>query len=126
MVSKIVADHHLKLGAIEFNLISDQQLLEININSLNHNYYTDIITFDYNEGAVIIGDIYISIDRVKENAVGYKTSTMNELLRVIFHGVLHLAGYKDKTKADKAMMTRMENKYLKAYEKKVPRGTINQ
>jgi probable rRNA maturation factor len=113
---KIISDHHFRLSQIEINLISDEELLKINIESLNHNYYTDIITFDYTEQGNISGDLYISIDRVKENARDYKTSSQNELLRVIIHGVLHLAGYKDKTKVDKAEMTKMENKYLMLFE----------
>lgn len=111
----IISDHHLKLDIIEFNFISDEELLEINIQSLNHNYYTDIITFDYSDQDKITGDIYISLDRVKENSNTYQTSSSDELLRVIIHGVLHLCGYKDKEKAHKTKMTEMENKYLRQF-----------
>jgi probable rRNA maturation factor len=112
LIKKIIQDHKNKLASIEVNLISDEQLLLINQQSLKHNYYTDIITFDYSEGKLITGDIYISLDRVKENAGAYKTSSVSELFRVIIHGVLHLCGYKDKSKNDKSEMTKMEDKYL--------------
>ncbi len=112
VLTRIIGDHKFQLSQIEINLISDEELLKINIDSLNHNYYTDIITFDYRDGRIISGDIYISIDRVKENAQEYKTSAQDELLRVIIHGVLHLVGFKDKGKEEKTQMTQMENKYL--------------
>jgi probable rRNA maturation factor len=122
IIYKIIKDHQFHLESIEFNFINDQEILQININSLNHNYYTDIITFDYRENKKIIGDIYISLERIKDNSSQFKTSMLNELLRVIFHGVLHLAGYKDKTKIEKEKMTEMENIYLLAFNN-VPRGT---
>ena len=103
----------------ELNYIfcSDEELLEINKRFLNHNYYTDIITFNLsaNNNDLIIGEIYISIDRVKENAKTYNTSVAMELHRVIFHGILHLCGYKDKTHDQKRKMTQKENHYLKKY-----------
>jgi len=79
---------------------------------LEHDYYTDIITFDYVEGDIISGDLFISVDRVKENAAKFETTFLNELVRVIFHGVLHLAGYKDKTTSDEQLMRKKENFYL--------------
>ncbi len=112
VLTRIISDHKFQLSQIEINLINDEELLKINIESLNHNYYTDIITFDYREGRNISGDIYISIDRVKENAREYKTSAQDELLRVIIHGVLHLVGFMDKKKEEKTKMTQMENKYM--------------
>lgn len=103
----------------ELNYIfcSDEELLEINKRFLNHNYYTDIITFNLsaNNNDQIIGEIYISIDRVKENAKTYKTNVAMELHRVIFHGILHLCGYNDKTPDQKSKMTQKENHYLKKY-----------
>lgn len=116
ILHKIIIDHKLKLNSIEINLISDKELLKINQSALNHNYYTDIITFDYSENKTITGDIYISIDRVIENSSTYLTSSFNELLRVMCHGVLHLSGYKDKSKQEKKLMTKMENKYLEIYK----------
>ncbi len=102
---------------------SDEYLLEINKQYLNHNYFTDIITFDLagTPALPIIGEIYISIDRVKENATQFETPVSVELHRVIFHGLLHLCGYTDKKKSDKALMTEKENFYLNAYLN-VPRG----
>ncbi len=102
---------------------SDEYLLDINKQYLNHNYFTDIITFDLADmpGFPLVGEIYISVDRVKENANEFKTAVSVELHRVIFHGILHLCGYKDKKKSDKALMTEKENFYLNAYLN-VPRG----
>jgi rRNA maturation RNase YbeY len=98
---------------IFINLCSDQYLLDMNIKSLNHDYYTDIITFQLNDLAdPIEGDIYISIDRIKENAKLLGLNIDAELKRVLIHGVLHLCGYKDKNKKDKLLMTKKENYYL--------------
>lgn len=103
-------------GDINFIFCSDESLLEINLQYLKHNTYTDIITFDYSKGDAqlpIAGDIFISIDRVKENAITYSKTFQEELNRVMIHGVLHLLGYKDKTKDAKAEMTKEENVCLK-------------
>ena len=98
---------------IFINLCSDQYLLDMNIKSLNHDSYTDIITFQLNDLAdPIEGDIYISIDRIKENAKLLGLNIDTELKRVLIHGVLHLCGYKDKNKKDKLLMTNKENYYL--------------
>jgi rRNA maturation RNase YbeY len=98
---------------IFINLCSDKYLLDMNIKSLNHDYYTDIITFQLNDLAdPIEGDIYISIDRIKENAKLLGLNIDAELKRVLIHGVLHLCGYKDKNKKDKLLMTKKENYYL--------------
>ena len=99
-------------GNISFIFCSDDYLLEVNKKYLTHDYFTDIITFDYVEHGLISGDIFISIDRVKENAIQFSTTVENELNRVLVHGVLHLLGYKDKIKKDKALMTFKENYYL--------------
>jgi probable rRNA maturation factor len=87
-------------------------LLKINEQYLNHNYYTDIVTFDYVENSVISGDLFISVDRVEENASQLGVSFDEELYRVIFHGILHLCGYNDKTIAEKEMMREKEDFYL--------------
>ena len=100
------------IGDISFIFCSDDYLLEVNKKYLTHDYFTDIITFDYVEDGVISGDIFISIDRVKENAKLFSTTVENELNRVLIHGVLHLLGYKDKIKEDKTLMTFKENYYL--------------
>jgi len=100
------------IGDISFIFCSDDYLLEVNKKYLTHDYYTDIITFDYVEDGLISGDIFISIDRVKENAKLFSTTLQDELNRILVHGVLHLLGYKDKIKKDKTLMTFKENYYL--------------
>lgn len=99
-------------GEISLIICSDKYLLKINVDYLQHNYYTDIITFNYVEGNLISGDLFVSIDRVKENSVKYNTSWIKELYRVIFHGLLHLVGYNDKTSEEQKMMREKENLYL--------------
>lgn len=106
-------------GELNFIFCSDKYLLKINQEYLNHDYYTDIITFDYTQKNLVSGDIYISIDRVKENATTYQVSFQNELLRVIIHGVLHLCGYKDKTRADARLMREKEDYYLSLWPKQI-------
>ncbi len=101
------------LGELNFIFCSDNHLLSMNIEYLQHNTYTDIITFDNSEGEVLIsGDIFISIDRVGENALKFQKSQDDELHRVIIHGVLHLIGYSDKTANKKNIMRRKEDAYL--------------
>lgn len=102
-----------RLGDINYIFCSDDELLEINIQHLNHNTYTDIITFDYTEDKRISSDIFISVDRVEENAKKFKVSFEEELHRVMIHGILHLCGYKDKSKADAELMRKKENGALK-------------
>ncbi|TAH02244.1 MAG: rRNA maturation RNase YbeY [Sphingobacteriales bacterium] len=104
-------------GTINIIFCTDDYLLEINKNFLKHNYYTDIITFDLSEisSTIINSDIYISYDRVKENALIHKVSIPKELHRVIFHGILHLCGFKDKTAKDIKIMRSKENQYLSQY-----------
>ena len=100
------------LGDISIIFCSDQYLLDINIEYLQHNYFTDIVTFNYVEGVKISGDLFISFDRIKENSAEFNTSLKKELFRVIFHGVLHLVGYNDKTTTEKEMMREKEDLYL--------------
>ena len=107
----------------EVNLIfcSDEYLLKMNIEYLQHDYYTDIISFDYCEDDKILGDLFISKDRVLENSIDNNVSVVFELQRVIVHGVLHLCGYKDKTDEEAALMRSKEDFYL---SKIVSRETI--
>lgn len=101
------------LGELQYIFCSDDYLLEINRQYLNHDFYTDIITFDLSEKShPINAEIYISVDRVRENAKEYDSSLKKELHRVIFHGALHLCGYKDKTPQQKKLMRQKEDKYL--------------
>ncbi len=101
------------LEDLNFILCSDEYLLRINQDFLQHDDYTDVITFDNSaEPKTIAGDIFISIERIKENAAAFKAATADELCRVMIHGTLHLLGYKDKTKATKTEMTTKEDFYL--------------
>ena len=110
---KFVAESEVrKLGDINVIFCSDNYLLNINIKYLHHDYFTDIITFDYSEGKTISGDLFISVDSVKENAIFYKTEFEEELNRVLVHGVLHLIGYDDHSEDEIATMRSKENYYL--------------
>ena len=101
------------IQSLNFIFCSDKYLHQINVEYLDHNTYTDVITFPYSEdGKPIEGDIFISIDRIKENAKSFKTTFENELHRVMIHGSLHLLGYGDKTPEEKLKMTEKENLYL--------------
>ncbi len=101
-----------RLGDISIIFCSDQYILGVNRKYLNHDYYTDIITFDYCEGDLLSGDLFISIDSVRENAAFYGTAFENELNRVIVHGVLHLIGYDDHTEEEITQMRSKEDYYL--------------
>jgi rRNA maturation RNase YbeY len=100
---------------------SDEFLLQINRDYLKHDYYTDIISFDLSlsKNSPIIGEIYISVDTIRDNAKRFETTIQQELHRVIFHGALHMCGYKDKTKKDQALMTVKEDEYLSLYFKHI-------
>lgn len=100
------------LEAVSYIFCSDEYLLEMNRQYLNHDYYTDVITFDYCEAEAVSGDVFISIDRVEENAQNVGVSKQDELHRVMVHGLLHLIGYGDKSEADKEQMTQKEDYYL--------------
>ena len=107
-----------RLDQLSYIFCSDDYLLEINRQYLNHDFFTDIITFNLSgQDQALNAEIYISVDRVRDNARDFKSSFKNELHRVIFHGVLHLCGYKDKKPADKRKMRQTEDKYLSLYFK---------
>lgn len=109
----IKAEGFKRVGELSFVLCSDAYLLEINKQYLNHDTFTDIVTFDSSEDEdVIAGDIFISVERTSENAKKFNVSERDELHRVIIHGVLHLCGYYDKKKEDKTLMTEKEDFYL--------------
>lgn len=108
----------IQLEGMEYTTISiiftsDEYLKSLNVSYLNKKYLTDVITFPYSSESPISGDVFISIDRVKENAATYNQTFETELYRIIIHGILHLLGYKDKIEKDKANMTYKENKYVK-------------
>ena len=108
-----IKEEGYNLEELNFILCSDDYLLRINQDYLQHNDYTDVITFDNAEGfKMIMGDVFISVDRIKENAKQFKFNMETELCRVMIHGTLHLLGYKDKTKAAKTEMTAKEDYYL--------------
>lgn len=114
-IKQTAAYYKKKTGSINYIFCSDKRILEVNEQYLQHDYYTDIITFDYSAGNVISGDIFISLDTVKSNAEVQNTRFEEELRRIIIHGILHLCGQNDKEPADKAEMTRKENLALSAY-----------
>jgi len=112
-ITQTIQAEGFKLKELTYIFCSDDYLLQINQQYLNHDTYTDIITFDNSETEkVIIGDIFISIDRIRENALKFNISDTDELHRVIIHGALHLLGYKDKTPVTKQKMTQKEDFYL--------------
>ncbi len=115
VVNKIVNIEGGILGNLSYIFCDDKYLLKLNNEYLQHDEYTDIITFDYCEGGIIIGDIFISVERVKENAARYKCSFEDELQRVIAHGVLHLLGYGDKTEKETLAMRAKETEMLKLF-----------
>lgn len=104
------------VGAISVIFCPDDYLLTMNKSFLKHNYLTDIITFDNSEEGVIAGELYISVDRVKENAFKYSVRMKHEIMRVMIHGVLHLLGYHDKTRDERKVMRAKENHYLSLFE----------
>ena len=119
-INKQCLKEGVHIETLQYVFCSDTFLLDINKRFLNHNFYTDIISFDLSEQkGRLIGDVYISIDRVKENAKTEGNLYTHELLRVIFHGALHFCGYKDKKPADQKTMRSMEDKWLKAYLKTI-------
>ena len=113
---KIAASHKRKINSLAYNFVSDEELWQMNKQYLNHNTYTDIITFDYSEENVISGEIYISAERVKENAEKLKITFTEELLHVMAHGVLHLCGFKDKSPIQQKQMRAAEERALKLFK----------
>lgn len=111
-ISNTITNEGFSEGEINYIFCDDAYLLDLNIEFLNHDTLTDIISFDYTLGKLINGDVYISVERVRENAKDFKVSFENELSRVMIHGILHYCGYKDKTDADEAEMRSKENHYI--------------
>jgi rRNA maturation RNase YbeY len=117
-IEKLFTRESKKLGTLSYIFCSDEYLLGINKDFLKHDFYTDVITFDLSSSPMETeGEVYISVDRIKDNARELGISFKEELHRVIFHGALHLCGYKDKKTADKQQMRVAENKYLQQYFK---------
>ncbi len=111
-ISSVISSEKFKEGDINYVFCDDDYLLKLNIEFLNHDTLTDIISFDNSIGKILHGDIFISIERVKENAKKFNVSFQDELQRVMVHGVLHYCGYKDKTEADVKIMRSKENFYI--------------
>ena len=116
-IKEIFALEQRSLAVVEIIFCSDAYLLQINQTYLEHDYFTDIITFDLSDSthSGVIGEIYISVDTVKSNAAHFNVDVNHELHRVIFHGILHLCGFNDKTPAQSRAMSKGEDKYLKLY-----------
>ena len=111
-IVKVIEEEKHKLEEVNYVFCDDDYLHKLNVEFLNHDTLTDIISFDYSVGKVIQGDVFISVERVAENAIDYKVSFLEELHRVIVHGILHYCGYNDKTDKDAVLMRSKENYYL--------------
>jgi rRNA maturation RNase YbeY len=114
-VSEIINTKGYKIGNIHYIFVDDDYLLDLNQKYLNHDWYTDIITFDYSEGDTLSGDIFISVDRVTENAKEYKVKREEELLRVMAHGILHLCGLNDESEEEKLEMKKNEDRAIERF-----------
>lgn len=111
-LEKVASAEGFQVGELGYVFCSDEYLLDINQKFLDHDTYTDIITFDYSQDNIIAGEIYISTERVEENAAEFAVDFFHELKRVLVHGVLHLCGYKDKSEEEAQLMRAKENEYL--------------
>jgi len=118
-IERVIRNEKKVLGDLNFILCGDKELLEINREYLKHDYLTDVIAFGYSQGRLINGEIYISVDSVKNNAHNYKVSLKDEVLRVMIHGTLHLCGYEDMKNEDRKRMRRIEDKWLKIFKNDV-------
>ena len=118
-IRQVVASHGKTIGEIAYIFCSDPYILEVNKQYLGHDYYTDVITFDYTEGNRIAGDLFISLDTVKSNSELFQTDYYTELERIIIHGILHLCGFKDKEPSAKAEMTRQEDLAIALLDKPI-------
>lgn len=114
-IGETAALYGKRVGEITYIFCDEEEILRINKTYLNHNYYTDIITFDYTEGEIISGDLFICPDTIRSNAEQYQTPFDEELHRVIIHGILHLCGFGDKSPEEEQVMRKMENQALEIF-----------
>jgi rRNA maturation RNase YbeY len=114
-ISNVISSESKKEGDINYIFCDDEYILEINKQYLDHDYYTDIISFDYSVGNELHGDIFVSIERVRENAIEFDVTFDEELKRVLAHGVLHYCGYKDKTEEEELVMRSKEDEKIKMF-----------
>ncbi|MDG2209012.1 MAG: rRNA maturation RNase YbeY [Flavobacteriales bacterium] len=114
-LNEVISQHQMELGDLSIVFCTDPYLLEINRTHLQHDYFTDIITFDYCTPGMISGELFISIDRVKDNAKTHHALFLCELKRVMVHGVLHLLGLKDKTESEEKQMRKAEDRWISTY-----------
>lgn len=117
-IEKVIASEGKELGELSYIFCNDDYLLGINQQYLDHDTLTDIISFDYTEGNIVSGDVFISVERVQENAKDFKVSFEEELKRVIIHGVLHYCGYKDKSESEELLMRSKEEEKIKMFHVK--------
>jgi probable rRNA maturation factor len=115
-LEKVITDENKTPGDLVFILTSDEKVLEINREFLKHNYYTDVISFDYSEKGLVCGEIYMSIDTIRRNTKIFKSGIREELLRVMIHGVLHLCGYRDGNKKEREIMFTVQEETMKKFK----------
>ncbi len=114
-INRVIGSEGFSVGQIDYVFCTDEYLLELNKQYLDHDTFTDIITFDYRDGSIISGDIFISTDRVRDNAIKFDVEFINELKRVMSHGVLHLVGFGDKSEEEKTLMREKEEEKIKMF-----------
>lgn len=117
-IERVVLSEGKELGEVSYIFCDDEYLLQINQEYLNHDTFTDIISFDYSEGSLISGDVFVSIERVLDNAANFNVPFEEELKRVIIHGILHYCGYKDKSENDEMLMRSKEDEKIKLFHVK--------
>jgi probable rRNA maturation factor len=117
LIEKVIGEHRKPYGNLSFIFMDNEGLISINKEFLQHNYFTDVIAFNYSENEILNGEIYLSIEKIKENAINYKVSLNDEVLRVMIHGTLHLCGYNDKTNRERNVIKRLEDYWLEMARK---------